>query len=443
MLEIFVSHSTQNDVGLKVRKAVIGELQGLQKYEVFWDEAATEGGDGWRGIIDEALDTCRAAVLILSAPAVESDWVAKEVNILLWRRARDPGIKVVPVLVPPVTPKDKRLEKFHPDQLLERTFIECDPSLVDADAGAIAADLAAKTRAAFEHTAFDEPDPTLSKWLETVREHVGQSPLLYQLRAAEALGMPEHERALQVPRAKSMRDLPERIAHRFLHAPHKQALRAVAELADGLSAKRLDRLCELVRPLWVKAEAASCIPPVMKLPDEKRILALNSQDFRSPRAFMARALCGDQRFRVIEVTKQVLSATAATDLFNHVQGVLEQAIGIRQGVGDEGEGEWFDEAPVDPKLVLFETLRKADMPLVLAIKKPAGAGTLSRLREFPHLTLMVLLGTQVPDIAALEQSSMRLIRPVLEPGEERQAWVAIKLELEELTKKRSKEMQGE
>jgi hypothetical protein len=423
--EVFVSHSSQNELGTKVREAVVRELESLRKYEVFWDKGATEGGDGWRIVIDEALNTCDGAVLVLSDPALSSWWVAKEVNILLWRKALDPGLHVVPVLVPPVTPKDERLKKFLPDQLSERTFIECDDAGAGADA--IAANLAAKTKSAFATTRPDQPDPTLSTWLEDVRYLVGQFAPLFLERAAAALGMNERERALQDPRAKRRRDLPERIAHGLLHAEHKKALQAVAKLNDAARLDAQRQLAARVLPLWVKAEAASYILPVTRQPEAERILALNCTHFRTAHVFLARAMFEARRFQLIEVGPAVLSSAAGTDLFNRVCFKVARDIGLLD-FGVEPDGEQAASAPDEAKV--FKHLSGADLPIFLSTKRPlVPADAVVTLRRFPHLTLLFLLEDRPLDPAVPGQPTMRLIRPELGPTEEDTAWVTITRQL--------------
>ena len=393
-------------------------------------------------IIDEALNNCRAAVLILSPAAMASDWVTKEVNILLWRRALDPSVRVVPVLVPPITPEDERLARFRADELFERTFVQCAAPEGQSDE-AIAAELAGKVAAAFASMAWGNPDASLERWLTDVSLHVRASKPDYWERAARALGLNEADLAQQVPRAHRMRDLPERIAHCMLHAPHARVLRAVAELADGLPTESRVLLRRWVAPLWVKPEAASYLPPVARAAEADRIIAINGRDPRSARAYVARAMCDGKRFHVVNAEKALLSETGQADLFDQVRVLLERYLGITEFTSeydddDDVDGTSNGDAPGSvalppPEPALIRSLRGVEDPIFLAIGSAGNnAAALASLRRFPQITLLLLSGRTLPDPAALNQPRMRLVLPPLGRDEEMFAWRDFALELDRL-----------
>lgn len=65
---------------------------------VWFDRRRLKAGDEWELAIVAALHGCEAAVLLLTPEALASPWVLREATVLADRRARWPGLRLVPVL---------------------------------------------------------------------------------------------------------------------------------------------------------------------------------------------------------------------------------------------------------------------------------------------------------------------------------------------------------
>src|SRR5580658_4736674 len=97
MARIFISHSSHPDpFADQVLKAV---KDGLGGQEIFIDSDVLRPGDEWCSVIYHRLAECHAAIILLNRAALESTWVRREVNILLWRRALGYPLEIVPALL--------------------------------------------------------------------------------------------------------------------------------------------------------------------------------------------------------------------------------------------------------------------------------------------------------------------------------------------------------
>jgi tetratricopeptide (TPR) repeat protein len=97
---VFISYSHQDETWKDqlVRQLKVLELEGA--FEV-WDDRKIAAGDGWRSEIETAMARARAAVLLISADFLISEFIrGTEVPQLLQRRAKD-GLRVIPLIVRP------------------------------------------------------------------------------------------------------------------------------------------------------------------------------------------------------------------------------------------------------------------------------------------------------------------------------------------------------
>lgn len=97
---IFVSYAHADEVwrGRLLRHLGGAALQG--RIDV-WDDRRIGGGEGWRGAISDAMARASAAILLVSADFLASDFIQNdELRLLLQRRERD-GLRLLPVLVRP------------------------------------------------------------------------------------------------------------------------------------------------------------------------------------------------------------------------------------------------------------------------------------------------------------------------------------------------------
>jgi len=66
-----------------------------------WDDSRIPAGDHWREAIGDAIDRAAAAILLISADFLASDFIASEELPRLLRKAQGQGVRVIPIIVQP------------------------------------------------------------------------------------------------------------------------------------------------------------------------------------------------------------------------------------------------------------------------------------------------------------------------------------------------------
>jgi len=97
---VFISYSHQDEPWKDhlTRHLRVLELEGA--FEL-WDDRKIAAGDGWRAEIEKAMERAKAAVLLISADFLISDFIrGTEVPRFLQRRAQE-GLRIIPLIVRP------------------------------------------------------------------------------------------------------------------------------------------------------------------------------------------------------------------------------------------------------------------------------------------------------------------------------------------------------
>lgn len=95
---VFVSYSHQ-DAGWLARLQI--HLRPLKGLLDLWDDTRLAAGDDWRTQITGAIERARAAVLLISADFLASDFVTREELPPLLAKARAEGALIIPVILKP------------------------------------------------------------------------------------------------------------------------------------------------------------------------------------------------------------------------------------------------------------------------------------------------------------------------------------------------------
>jgi hypothetical protein len=197
------------------------------------------------------VDVCDSAIVLLDRKALESEWVRREVTLLMSRHALD-ALQVVPVLLDGVGAADVRAAKLAEVEELQFADI----------AGSTAAGDYYVRRAVKEIAGQFAPVTTSSmapeqRWVRAVTSCLtGVSKAALQT-AATALGMGEDE-ACQVRRINGCRFLATHLARGL----DERVYVAVGELAGEVASGDLSKLVDLISPMWVDASAARCCWPM-------------------------------------------------------------------------------------------------------------------------------------------------------------------------------------
>ncbi|MGY6274079.1 toll/interleukin-1 receptor domain-containing protein [Methylomonas sp. MgM2] len=105
---VFISHSAhpaEEPETADFLERLVNRLE-ASRYDVLVDVRSLMAGDEWMHKIYSWLGLCHAAVILLSPRSVQREnsiWVPRECNILMWRKALDPGFTVCPVFLRGIT----------------------------------------------------------------------------------------------------------------------------------------------------------------------------------------------------------------------------------------------------------------------------------------------------------------------------------------------------
>lgn len=288
MIDVFISHSSKGDpLARTVRTCIVGGLTAMN-YRVKVDTKALKRGREWCLQLMRWMADCSAAVVLLNEAALSSHWVRREVNILMWRRALWPSLRVVPVLVGDVT--TSRLKEAGFGDILPLECVRL-PQEDAEDEEEYARKLAAAVLAEFA----DLPDVRVETdhmrhWIEDVAALLDMSDAPGALRATgRALGIEDQDLHLLDAHVGAG----EFLAHHMLAtAPATGLRRAVHEIARRrrLSSDDLAALITLLTPTWIDGDAARRLLPPAGL-SAKRLVALNARGADTAGQYVDRAMC--------------------------------------------------------------------------------------------------------------------------------------------------------
>lgn len=414
MADIFLSHSTKTPFTAKVRDRLAARLR-AKGFRVLLDVEGVEAGERWRAVLLRWLGECHGAVVLFSREALDvSAWVHTEATVLSWRLSRDPGFLLVPALLGDVQLEETGFDGFEPVQLREVQFARdvCDPTITEDER---VDRLVEAISARFEPAMFGGTlgDQFLVHWLERLRScliHISNPFFLG--KAAEALGV-DLGRELTVVEPSAVQGL---LAHALLHAKPDMALEALAELAAGLPNPQVRReLVELVKPGWVREDAARHLGPVARRAEPmERNAAINAAQDTSAEFYLARAFCCSVRTRVI---KAAGAGGSADEIVARYDRELFRKCNVHLLKKDDAEKirlalEWINSERVRAKETWFVVFDRDAIEL----------GVPDRLRErYRGLSFLLLTGEHW-DLANVPQlSNVLRVSPELRQGEEDEA----------------------
>jgi TIR domain len=406
-VQLFISHSAQTPRARAVLAAVRSRLEKLG-HEVFVDADILAGAE-WRSVLYHHLAICQGAVVLLDASTVDKRWVQREVDLLLWRRAFNRNVVILPVILDETHPGAVRARGF--GELTETQFIcagrrRLGPRQI--------ADQVAETFA----TAPTAPATCMEQWfddIEVVLERIGHP---HKLRlAALALGV-DSDSADQVLQHGGYRFL----AHQFLgRATDDAAVAAIKQLLYCTDTDTLGKLVTLISPTWV--DAAASRPLVLHGPDDRYVAVLNARDPRTAEQYCHRATCLDALARA-EYVSTMVGEFGVTELVQECEKAVKLLLGGE--VWDSWDDllpAWIQDGP--------RTKDGARLPRFLIVDatepltKQVVAEAVGRIRErFRWLIVIVMVGKTAPtseEIAAWRLADARILEPALGPTAEVEA----------------------
>ncbi|HYK05880.1 MAG TPA: toll/interleukin-1 receptor domain-containing protein [Thermoanaerobaculia bacterium] len=379
---IFISHSAADDPALlwEVHHAL--EAAG---FEVLMDAARLQPGAKWRDEIYTWVARAHGAVVLLSTPATTSDWVKFELAALASRRLLE-KVKLVPVLVPPITDAVLREKRFDPYDLASLQAATVDSTATDAIARVIAVFQAI---AKAGDTPLDRLETRLS------RELPGEPDVLE--RTALALD----------PAAQNAVVDATFVACALFQAPAEKLRDALWELAQDpdVSRSRLEKILHIVTPFWIEPAAIIEIAREAASPaGPHRILLLNTNNDHIAVMYVRRAaLEYPMRWALVPVT-----ASGGDDPVGSVRGEIR---------------DWFRrKVPTlafasDPDIDAH--IKSSRSPVLVVAPPSLKLERIAELRDlYPNCIFIGLAGGALPDAATLTTLNAIVIEPRLETARE-------------------------
>ncbi|MDX3454534.1 TIR domain-containing protein [Streptomyces sp. ME02-8801-2C] len=287
MTQVFISHSSRSDpLAEKVREQISKGLA-ERNYEVKVDTDALKPGDDWCPTLYKWLAECDAAVILFNQEAIDSFWVRREVNILMWRRALNPGLLIIPVLIGGLTSSVLKDNGF--SDVLPVEFARTSPEVADETAVERLVNQVLEEFGTLPDLS-GEPD-SMRKWIGVIADYLERTDKKAALtEAGRALGIADEH--LQ---NNAQAGVGQFLAQQMLDAaPGEHLKKALWKIAPYLDGDSLQRLITQVTPAWISGEVARHIlPPVPGDASHRRTVALNACESGTARQFVDRAMCLD------------------------------------------------------------------------------------------------------------------------------------------------------
>ncbi|TDH59801.1 toll/interleukin-1 receptor domain-containing protein [Dankookia rubra] len=393
---VFVSHVNGDPDTDAVLPSLCDALRAAG-LDVLVDTERLRPGASWRQEIYGWLGLCHAAIVLVSRAALEDPakiWVTREATLLVWRRALDPMLRIVPVLLGDVQPGELAGGRLA-DLLLNET--QC--ARAGSDLGSLARAVANGLAAA--------PTP-LEQLAEALAHRLGAVPVAVVEAAAGIVGIdlgpwrPEAN-----PRHALMLGL--------LCAPFEDAACALEYIADHADTTARGSLVEVAVVLganWVEPEAARWLAAQ---DPSGRAAVLNASTQFAAECYVQRA-CGRPppgRWPVVPLTAVTGEETAA-ELRAEVEAALERVLLLTRDA--------FEPASVALRRLLQRRRREGRATFLLARLPPEPGRFVAALRgACPDAAAILLGGDLEEEDADALGSACRVLRPMLPPGADREA----------------------
>jgi hypothetical protein len=413
MPTVFVSHSAKGDpLATAVQQALAQGLR-ARHYDVRIDTDALRPGQDWCPLLFHWLGECDAAVVLFNAKALESYWVRREVNILMWRRALNPSFRVVPVLVGQVSSKDVQDAGFSdvlPVECARIPATASDGMAGDSAGGAWVGELDSLADVVLKEFA-DLPDNSedsddMRRWISRIASFLRRAGDQQALKgAARMLGLAGED----LQHVESQVGSCEFLAHQLLGTADARLIGALMELAPHLGMDALEQLVTQVRPTWINAESARhLLPPAAP---QRWTIALNASYPETADSYVARAVCLRlDRYYMKAAGGIPLGEDAARELTEQCMDAVRQLLSYRPGTPvsafkPRSGGAW------QYLTIGVQGVRPA---LVAHVVRELHA-------QFPWLLIVLLTGSVMPDEETLRSwcvDDLMVVTPYLDEHEE-------------------------
>ena len=405
MPRVFISHANADGTIEGLVPQLTSRL-GTDGHDVLIDIHRLDAGCDWRQEIYSWIAMCDVAIVLFSPSAIkpESIWVPRELSLMVWRRALDPSLLIIPVLCGGTSVNDVQQFPAIRDLRIDQSqFV--DASTTDA-VGAIATKLAGlrpPTESPLDKLA-DSLRPLLREFDDDVLRAAGD---LVPLDVLPGCAVPDIRRDLAI---KLLSTEPQTMSAVLDYLATRGSAAARRDLADAtriLCANwvKLDAAHWIAREVWADREGAG-----------RRALLLDLSTKTATEMYVQRASLRPPatQWKLIVVTG-VTGEDAVQDLSDEIEQALENEIFVRP--------DPLDRNPELRRKNAYLGLRKQRVAiLVLMALQPGFAAALPELRNrFPYLDFLLLDLDSIADTCDLQAADFCQVEPRLKAGEEDQA----------------------
>jgi hypothetical protein len=283
----FISHSsakTESDQANadSVRAELMKRLPDFG-WEVRVDDNLTPGM-AWRSVLYTWMADCDAAVVLVNRDGLESSWLKREVNILLWRQSMGSRLIIVPVLLSGLSPRGLRRSEI--SHLADLQCIVQDET-ADEDVVSLILRRLGRLGTCADTSAMRSMTAKIEHCLDGVTDRFTLRSMAHELGA---------EGDWRFPTAEEER---RHIAHQCLApVPALKVPSAVNEVEFFLALDRLDKLISLLLPTWIDPLAVRLL-----LPGDGQVVAtLAGRRADTAKQHIQRASCASGRYRAEAVS---------------------------------------------------------------------------------------------------------------------------------------------
>jgi hypothetical protein len=379
--KIFISHSAKTEGG----RRVLGELtQALNAgYDVLLDRTrlSEAAGKRWREALNTWMELCHGAIVILDETALKSEWVKQELAILTWRKDRDPGFVLLPIIVTPPDVFALRGPAFEAIGTGALQALIANHGYIDQvldSCGAI-------PRANADVNGIARIESFVAAYLKTTDRNL-------LLQAADDLGEDLAGWAPNLP-------VHDAFARLIIGAGLDRSIVALSRLA--LSQQDLEGLVALLATVWLDCRAVATVTEISRGADSDRSLSVNAKEIVLCHWYIQRASAATHPWAAFEVR---VGADEDTP-----ESILEQ---VRRNLAKQCPPG----LSLEGYLKQYKKIGAGDEPVCLLFSGPEpDRQILDHLRvEFPSLVFFCLTANSVPTAGTPRSASgAYFVRPEL------------------------------
>jgi hypothetical protein len=376
--KIFISHSAKEERTRKLLDALYVALDNAG-FDVLLDKQRLEPGVEWRDELNKWLWQCHGAVILLSEAALNSPWVLKEATNLTWRRDLSRQFDnrlfdALPVLLPPVAVGQLAQTKFSPLAIdaIQTLTADSDEAVIKK----IIERLAPLLQRFGELSPFKKVQGALVAILDRVNRD-------------EALDLIAESFKLDTAIFGAGGDKKIHLADHALKAADYGALLDVVKIiTPRVGRENAKEFCRIVWPFcWVDQLAASRIPVVMRKPERKRSMALNSRRKETVEMYIRR-ICEEYPPWVFRELRGVYSAAQIKEMLDDLRAIIKRHLGYEE-----------DDVVSDEELNGDLANDVAERPLVVIVPPPLpDRGVIDKVTATFSQVTYVLLSDQIDSI---------------------------------------------